>query len=265
MTALDKTLAIARQENRAALVGYLPAGFPTVAGGIAALEAMVSNGVEIVEVGFPYSDPLMDGPVIQRAAEISLAGGTRAKDVIDTVRAVAQTGAAVLVMSYWNTIEAYGVARFAADLKAAGGSGVITPDLVPDEAAEWFDASEAEGLNRVFLVAPSSTDVRIAMTCKSSSGFVYAASTMGVTGERSSVGGAAAALVERVRAASDIPVCVGLGVSSGAQAAEIAAFADGVIVGSAFVRCLLEAPDTASGVNAVGELARELADGCRRG
>lgn len=264
MTTLDTALAKAKADNRAALIGYLPAGFPTVAGGIAALEAMVEGGVDIVEVGFPYSDPLMDGPVIQRAAEMSLAGGTKSADVLATVAAVAATGAAAVVMTYWNSVEAYGVARFAHDLKAVGGAGLITPDLIPDEGAEWNDASEAEGLNRIYLVAPSSTDARIAMTAKASSGFLYAASTMGVTGTRDTVGNAAGELVARVRTQSDIPVCVGLGVSNAAQAAEIAAYADGVIVGSAFVRCLLEAKNTADGVRAAGELARELASGCSR-
>jgi tryptophan synthase alpha chain len=264
VSAVEKALAAAKAEGRAALIGYLPAGFPTVAGGIAALQAMVEGGCDIVEIGFPYSDPLMDGPVIQRAAEMSLAGGTKAKDVLDTVAAVTATGAAAVLMLYWNTVEAYGVARFARDLKAAGGSGIITPDLVPDEAAEWIEASSAEGLDRIFLVAPSSTDARIAFTAKSSSGFIYAASTMGVTGTRDTVGTAASDLVARTKAATELPVCVGLGVSNGDQAAEIAAYADGVIVGSAFVRCLLEARDTASGVEAVRALAQELAAGCRR-
>ena len=264
MSAVAELFASVRAEDRAALIGYLPAGYPSVQGSIDALTAMVEGGVDLVEVGFPYSDPLMDGPVIQRAAEAALALGTRAADVIETVAAVAKTGAPVVVMSYWNPIEAYGVDRFAADLRAAGGAGVITPDLIPDEADRWVAASEANDLSRIFLVAPSSTDARLVSTAAASSGFIYAASTMGVTGERSSVGAAASTLVSRVRAVTDLPVCVGLGVSSGSQAAEIAAFADGVIVGSAFVRPLLDASDSASGVAAVRALAVELAAGCRR-
>jgi tryptophan synthase alpha chain len=255
--------AAARAENRAALVGYLPAGFPDVAGAIDAIKAMVANGVDIVEVGLPYSDPLMDGPTIQAAAEAALAGGLRTADVFRTVEAVAATGVPVLVMTYWNPVERYGVSRFAQSLADAGGAGLITPDLIPDEAQPWIDASDQYDLDRVFLVAPSSTDERIAMTTKACRGFVYATAVMGVTGARSETSLAAPPLVKRVRAASDLPVGIGLGVSNGAQAAEVASFADGVIVGSALVRCLLDAPDTASGVRAVGALAAELATGVR--
>jgi tryptophan synthase alpha chain len=185
-------------------------------------------------------------------------------DVLRAVRAVRDAGAAAVVMSYWNPIEKYGVSRFAADLAAAGGAGAITPDLIPDEASEWLDASDQNDLDRVFLVAPSSTDARVISTAKASRGFVYAASTMGVTGVRSAVSDTATKLVSRVRSlAPDIAVCVGLGVSNADQAAEVAAFADGVIVGSAFVKCLLDAPN-AVGVAAAGRLAAELAEGVRR-
>jgi tryptophan synthase alpha chain len=251
-------------EGRALLVAYLPAGFPTQAGGVAALRAMVEAGVDVVEVGLPYSDPLMDGPTIQDAVDRALAAGTRTRDVLRTVEAVAATGAPSLVMSYWNPIERYGVDAFARDLAAAGGAGVITPDLLPEEAGPWRAAADTAGLDPVFLVAPSSTDARIASTAAACRGFVYAASTMGVTGVRSAVGGRAAELVDRVRAATDLPVAVGLGVSTAEQAAEVAAYADGVIVGSAFVRVLLDAPDEAAGVRAAAELAGELATGVRR-
>ena len=224
---------------------------------------MVESGVDIVEVGFPYSDPLMDGPTIQAAAEIALAGGTRAADVLRTVEEVASTGAPTLVMTYWNPIERYGVDAFAADLAKAGGAGVITPDLIPDEAEPWIAATDAAGIDTVFLVAPSSTPERIARVAGVTTGFVYAASTMGVTGARASVDGVARDLVARVREATTGPVCVGLGVSTGAQAAEVAAYADGVIVGSAFVRLLLDAASPAEGVAAVARLAAELAEGVR--
>ena len=230
--------ARARDEGRAALMGYLPAGFPTVAGAIEAMRAMVEAGVDIVEVGFPYSDPVMDGPTIQAASDAALRGGVRSADVLKTVAAVAETGAPVLVMSYWNVIERYGVAAFARDLAAAGGAGLITPDLIPDEADDWLAASDDLGLDRVFLVAPSSTDRRLAMTAAACSGFVYATSVMGVTGARAQTSDAAPALVARTKAVTDKPVAVGLGVSDGDQAAAVAAYADGVIVGSALVRCL---------------------------
>ena len=267
MSTLAEVLSTARAEGRAALIGYLPAGFPSAQGAVEALEAMVGAGVDIVEVGLPYSDPLMDGPTIQEAVEASLHTGTTTDDVLTAVRSVAATGAPTLVMSYWNPIERYGPRRFADGLAAAGGAGVITPDLTPDEAAgpgtDWLAATDATGLDRVFLVAPSSTDHRLRYTAEHCRGFVYAASTMGVTGARSSVGAAAEQLVERTRSVTDLPVCVGLGVSSGKQAAQVAAFADGVIVGSAFVRALLDAPTPDAGEKAVAALATELAEGVR--
>jgi tryptophan synthase alpha chain len=263
VTAVSDALATARAQGRAALIGYLPVGYPTVDASIDAMRAMVAGGVDIVEVGVPYSDPVMDGPTIQAAAEPAVRAGVNLADALRAVAAVSDVGAAAVIMSYWNPVDRYGVARFAADLAAAGGAGAITPDLIPDEAGPWLAASDEHKLDRVFLVAPSSTDARIVSTAAASRGFVYAASTMGVTGARAAVSGAAEALVARVRAlAPDVPVCVGLGVSDGAQAAEVAAFADGVIVGSAFVRRLLDHPDDV-GVAAVRELAADLADGVR--
>jgi tryptophan synthase alpha chain len=254
----------AQAEGRAVLVGYLPAGFPTVDGGIAAIRAMIDAGADIVEVGFPYSDPVLDGPVIQRATEVALAGGVRTADILRTVSAVADAGAPVLVMSYWNPVERYGVSAFARDLASAGGAGLITPDLIPDEADEWLAASDERDLDRVFLVAPSSSDERVRATAAACRGFVYASSVMGVTGARDQTSSAAPALVERVRRVSAVPVAVGLGVRDGAQAAEVASYADGVIVGSALVRCLLDAPGLDAGVAAVRTLTGDLAAGVRR-
>jgi tryptophan synthase alpha chain len=264
MSAIAAAFERARAQSRAALVGYLPAGFPTVDGAIEAIDAMVRGGVDIVEVGLPYSDPLMDGPVIQAAVDQALRTGTTTADVFETVRRVsADTDAPTLVMTYWNPVERYGVERFAADLASAGGSGLITPDLIPDEAAEWLSVSERHELERIFLVAPSSSDARIRSTVEACRGWVYAASTMGVTGARTETSKAAPALVERVRAQTGLPIGVGLGVSTGGQAAEVAAYADGVIVGSALVRCLLDAASDREGVAAVGALTAELAAGVR--
>jgi tryptophan synthase alpha chain len=263
MSRLHEAFAAARAEDRAALIGYLPAGFPSVDGAIDAIRAMVENGVDIVEIGLPYSDPLMDGPTIQAASEIALRGGVTTRLVLATVEAVAATGAPTLVMSYWSPIERYGVDAFAADLAAAGGVGVITPDLTPEEAGPWIAATDAAGVDRVFLVAPSSTAERIAVVTAITTGFVYAASLMGVTGVQS-VSSAAPALVGRTRPHTHLPVAVGLGVSTAAQAADVAAYADGVIVGSAFVRLLLDAATPAEGVAAVGRLAADLARGVRR-
>ena len=256
----------AKAEGRAALVGYLPAGFPDVAGSVEVMRTMVDAGCDLIEVGLPYSDPVMDGPTIQAAAQQALEGGVRTKDVLRTVEAVAGTGAAVVVMSYWNPVERYGVDRFATDLANAGGGGLITPDLVPDEGAEWIAAADAHDLDKIFLVAPSSTDERLEMTVQSCRGFVYATAVMGVTGARESSSDLAGPLVRRARAFTDLPIGVGLGVSDGKQAAEVAGFADGVIVGSAFVRRLLDAgSNRRKGLDAVAALTRDLAEGVRRG
>jgi len=272
-SAVSVAFGKAAGQDRAALVGYLPAGFPTVDGAIEAARAMAQAGADVIEVGLPYSDPLMDGPVIAEAARRALAAGTRVADVLRTVEAVAAAGVPVLVMTYWNPVEAYGVRAFARDLAAAGGSGLITPDLTVEEAGPWLDASDSRDLDRVFLVAPSSVDQRVAMIVRACRGFVYAASLMGITGTRDAVSGDAAGLVKRIRAHTDLPVAVGLGVSNGAQAAQVAAFADGVIVGSAFVRRLLDASADAGasadasagqGVPAIRELTAELAAAVRR-
>jgi tryptophan synthase alpha chain len=264
VTALADALAKARADNRAALIGYLPVGYPDVPTSIDAMRALVAGGADVVEVGVPYSDPVMDGPTIQAAAEPAVRSGVGLDDALRAVRAVHEAGAAAVIMSYWNPIERYGVERFAAGLAAAGGSGAITPDLIPDEAASWLAAADAHRLDRIFLVAPSSSDARIAMTARACRGFLYATAVLGVTGARAEVGEAAARLVERVRAlAPAIPVCVGVGVSTGAQAAQVAAFADGVIVGSALVRCLLDSPNH-RGAQAVRALTAELAAGVRR-
>ena len=258
--AFDK----ARGEDRAALVGYLPAGFPDVAGGIDALRVMVENGCDVIEVGLPYSDPVMDGPTIQAAAQHALEGGVRTRDVLATVEAIAAFGVPTVVMTYWNPVERYGVSRFAADLASAGGAGLITPDLTPDSGAEWIAAADEHDLDKIFLVAPSSTDERIAMTTAQCRGFVYATAVMGVTGARASTSDLAGPLVARTRATTDLPIGVGLGVSNGAQAAEVASYADGVIVGSAFVRRLLDAgPDRAAGLRALASLTADLAEGVR--
>jgi tryptophan synthase alpha chain len=250
-------------EDRAALVGYLPAGFPSVDGAIAAAVAMAEAGADVIEIGLPYSDPMIDGPVIEEAVHRALTSGTHVADVLRTVAAVASTGVAVLVMTYWNPVDHYGVAAFARDLGAAGGSGLITPDLTPEEAGPWLAAAADEGLDPVFLVAPSSSRPRIEMITSVCGGFVYAASLMGVTGTRDAVSGQAAGLVRRVKECTSLPVAVGLGVSSRAQAAEVAGFADGVIVGSAFVARLLRAPDERTGTELVRDLAADLAAGVR--
>jgi len=263
VTAVGDAFDAAGVENRAALVGYVPAGFPSVDGAIEAALAMAQAGVDIMEIGLPYSDPLIDGPVIQEAVHRALVGGTRVSDVLRTVEALASAGVPTLIMTYWNPVEQHGVAAFARDLAAAGGSGLITPDLTPEEAGPWLAAAAEHDLDRVFLVAPSSSAERIALVTSVCGGFVYAASVMGITGVRESVSSQAAGLVHRTKEATKLPVAVGLGVRDGRQAAEVARFADGVIVGTAFVQRLLDADRPAAGLASVEALAAELADGVR--
>ena len=251
-----------RAEGRAALIGYLPVGYPDVPRSIRAMEVLVENGADIVEIGIPYSDPLMDGPTIQRVVAAALAGGARVGDTFEAARAVRAAGAVPLVMTSWNLVLRRGVDAFADELLAAGGGGLITPDIPPDEAQEWIAASDRTGLDRVFLAAPSSTPERLDLVGRSTRGFVYATAVMGVTGVRESVGAAAEGLVARVRQHTDLPVCVGLGISTGPQAAEIARYADGVIVGSALVTAL-EADGTDPDLPSLARLTRELADGIR--
>jgi tryptophan synthase alpha chain len=258
MSRLASLFESCRAEGRSALIGYLPTGFPDVRTSISAMTAMVESGCDIIEVGIAYSDPGMDGPVIAAATEAALQGGVRVRDALTAVEAISKAGGRAVVMTYWNPVLRWGIDAFARDLASAGGLGMITPDLIPDEADEWLAASDAHDLDRIFLVAPSSTPERLATTVKASRGFVYAASTMGVTGARDAVSVAAPELVSRVKAVSDIPVGVGLGVRSREQAAEIGAFADGVIVGSALVSALKD------GIPAVRSLTAELADGVRQ-
>jgi tryptophan synthase alpha chain len=258
VSRLSSVFDACRAEHRSALIGYLPTGYPDVSTSIAAMTAMVESGCDIVEVGIAYSDPGMDGPTIAAAAEAALRGGVRVRDALTAVEAISKAGGKAVVMSYWNPVLRWGVEAFARDLASAGGLGMITPDLIPDEADEWFHASDDHQLDRIFLVAPSSTPERLAATVAASRGFVYAASTMGVTGARDAVSSAAPELVRRVKEVSDIPVGVGLGVRSRAQAAQIGAYADGVIVGSALVSAL------ADGIPAVRSLTEELAEGVRQ-
>ncbi|WRS29789.1 tryptophan synthase subunit alpha [Actinomycetaceae bacterium MB13-C1-2] len=237
-----EAIQAANNGGRAALLGYLPLGYPSVDKSIEASKVLVDNGVDIIELGFPYSDPGMDGPVIQAATTEALARGTHIEDLFAATQELTDYGACVVSMTYWNPVFWYGVEKFSRDFANAGGSGLITPDLPPDEAGEWTAASDQYGLERIFLSAPSSNEERLKKIGAASNGWVYAASTMGVTGARSAVDSAARGLVSRCRDAGCDPVCVGLGVSNGQQASQIASFADGVIVGSALVRPLLELP-----------------------
>ncbi|MFJ3392669.1 tryptophan synthase subunit alpha [Leifsonia aquatica] len=260
MSRVADTIAQRNREAGGALIGYLPAGFPDLQTSIDAAVALAENGVDVIELGLPYSDPVMDGTVIQAATQQALAGGFRLRDGFTAVREITKRAdIPVLVMTYWNPVLQYGVDRFADDLAAAGGAGLITPDLIPDEGAEWLAASERAGLDRVFLAAPTSTDERLRQTVEASRGFVYAVSTMGITGARSDVDAAARTLIGRLREAGATSACVGVGISTGSQVREVLEYADGAIVGSALVKALAD-----GGVEAVARTAAELAGGAAR-
>lgn len=261
MSRLVNSFESAKSENRALLIGYIPSGFPTLDRSRSAIQAMIEGGVDVIEVGLPYSDPVMDGPVIQKASEISLANGFTIKDVFATV---SSSSVPTLVMSYWNPIERFGASEFSSALRDAGGVGVITPDLTVEESDSWIDATEQNSLHRVYVVAPSTSDERLIKVTSKCSGFVYAASLMGVTGTRSSISSDAESLVKRIRKVTNTPVSVGLGVSTGSQAREIAQYADGVIVGSAFIKLILEADSESDANSKVRALAEELAEAVRR-
>ena len=264
-TELESLFVETRKENRAALIAYLPAGFPSLQGCKNAIAALAQAGVDAVEIGYPYSDPVMDGPTIQRAAEISLRAGTGAAEVFSTLGFAHNVGLPAVVMTYWNPIERYGVDRFAHEMADNGGSGVITPDLTIEESERWKSSTEAAGINRIYVVAPSTVDDRLARVTAQCSGFVYAASLMGVTGARTDLSSSGHDLVARIRKVTDLPVAVGLGVSTRAQAKTVAGYADGVIVGSAFIKALLEAKSEESGLDSLSVLAKELAAGVREG
>jgi len=260
LKTVGSVIARRNAEASGALIGYLPVGFPTLDESVEAAVALVENGVDALELGLPYSDPVMDGPVIQAATQQALQNGFRLADGFEAVRRITdRVDAPVLVMTYWNPVVQYGVERFADDLAAAGGAGLITPDLIPDEGADWIAASERTGLDRVFLAAPTSTDARIARVVEASRGFVYAVSTMGITGARADVDRAARGVVDRLHAAGAPASCVGVGISTAAQVAEVLDYAEGAIVGSALVKALAD-----GGVRGAGALAAELARGTRR-
>lgn len=254
---MSSKVEAAFDSNKKVLIGYLPVGFPNLDESIEAAVALVESGVDILELGVPYSDPVMDGLVIQEATQVALANGFKLPHALEAVRQItSRVKIPVLLMTYFNPVIQYGVEKFAADLSAAGGAGLITPDLIPDEAAEWILASDKYNLDRVFLAAPSSTDERLAQTVSKSRGFVYAVSTMGITGARQDVDSAAQTLVTRLRAAGASHIGVGVGISTGSQVHEVLEYSDGAIVGSALVKALND-----GGIDELRTTAKELATG----
>ena len=257
MSVVADLIRTRKAEGSGALIGYLPVGFPDLATSIDAAVALVENGVDILELGLPYSDPVMDGLVIQQATQIALAGGFKLRHGFEAVEAItSRVSAPVLVMTYWNPVVQFGVEKFAIQLKGAGGAGLITPDLIPDEAAAWLEISDRFDLDRVFLAAPSSTDARLRQAVEHSRGFTYAVSTMGITGARADIDAAARGLIARLRDAGSTSACVGVGISTADQVREVLDYADGAIVGSALVSALAE-----GGVDAVARAAAALSAG----
>lgn len=250
-------ILVAKQARRGALIGYLPVGYPDLDTSVDAAIAMAQNGADVIEFGVPYSDPVMDGEVIQQATGAALAAGFKLPQVFEAVRRVREVvDTPVLVMTYFNPVLQYGVKKFAADLAAAGGAGLITPDITPESADEWLSASEEFGLDRVFLAAPTSSDERLRLISASSTGFVYTVSTMGITGERTSLDEAARTLTARLKAQGAMLACVGIGISNAEHVATTLEYADGAIVGTVFVRALRD-----GGVEQLAHTVRELATG----
>ncbi|GAA3645652.1 tryptophan synthase subunit alpha [Microbacterium marinilacus] len=257
---VERAIARAHADGRGAFVGYLPVGYPDLQTSIDAAVTLAENGVDVIELGPPYSDPVMDGPIIQEATQAALAAGFRTSDLFAALREITRrVDVPVLVMTYWNPVVQYGVDRYADDLVAAGGAGLITPDITPDAAPEWIAASERAGLDRVFLAAPTSSDERLDLVIRNTTGFVYTVSTMGITGERAQLDAAARTLVERLRAHGAVRSCVGIGISTAEQIASVLEYADGAIVGTALVRALRD-----GGLEQLARTTRELAAGTRR-
>lgn len=257
MSRVEDAIRRAHEAGRGAFIGYLPVGFPDLDTSIQAALTLARNGVDIIELGPPYSDPVMDGAVIQEATQHALANGFRMRDLFTAVKAITdETDVPVVVMTYWNPVMQYGVDRYADDLLAAGGAGLITPDITPESAGEWIEASRRTGLDRIFLAAPTSSDERLDLVISSSTGFVYTVSTMGITGERAALDLAARTLVERMRSRGDVRACVGIGISNAEQVAGVVEYADGAIVGTALVKALRD-----GGIDALAETTRTLAGG----
>jgi tryptophan synthase alpha chain len=257
---LEARLAEARGDGRAVLVTYGVAGYPDRATAVAAFRAMAEAGADVLEVGPPYSDPLIDGPVIQRAVQAALDQGTRLDHVFAMVSELTADPSMppVVLLLYYNLISHRGPERFAKELAASGACGAVVADLPPEEAGEWLAAAERASIAPVFLAAPTSTEARLDAVAKAGRGFVYAQATLGVTGLRASLAAGIDELVGRIRTHTDRPVCVGIGVSNAEQATTVARFADGVIVGTALVRRLGE-----DGVEGVRALTAELAGAVR--
>ncbi|MFN4847949.1 MAG: tryptophan synthase subunit alpha [Rhodoluna sp.] len=258
MSSVETIIRENKSKGVDTLIGYFPAGYPTLEASVEACVAMCEAGVDVLELGIPYSDPVMDGLVIQQATEVSLANGFKIREISKIIKAIRQrVDTPILVMSYWNPIIQYGVKQLAEDLVSSGAQGMITPDLIPDEAAEWLQISDEYDLDRVFMATPSSSTERLAKAANSSRGFVYGVSTMGITGTREDLDAKARAVVSGVRdSRTSTPVCVGIGISTAEQVSEVNSYADGAIVGSAIIKAYNEA-----GIDGLVNCVRQLKTG----
>jgi len=236
--------------HKPGLVVYLTAGDPSLETTTAIAVEAIDAGADVIELGVPFSDPLADGPVIQRASERALARGTKLSDVLKVAREIhtARPAAGLIIFTYLNPVLRYGLARFADDAKAAGADGVLLIDLIVEEAGEYLAEMDRTGLAPVFLAAPTSSDERLEAIASHSRGFIYAISRTGITGKQASMTAEASALVDRIRRWSTLPVAVGFGISNAQHVAQVAEFADAAVIGSAIVELVERAtPDSAAG------------------
>jgi tryptophan synthase alpha chain len=241
LTRIGETFSRLRTAREGALVAFLTAGDPSPELTPDLIRTIAEAGADVVEVGIPYSDPLADGPVIQASSQRALDRGVTPPSVLAMVRAArALTGAPIVLMTSYNLVLQYGLATFASDAKEAGADGAILTDLPPEEAAPWKQAAQAAAFDTIFLVAPTSTPERIALIAREATGFVYCVSRTGVTGARRELPTDLATLLDETRRHTDQPLCVGFGISTPEHVAQVCAFADGAVIGSALVSLLHE-------------------------
>lgn len=249
----------AAKENRAAYVPFIMGGFPNEDTFVRLLKTLDDCSSDVIEVGIPFSDPIADGPTIQKAGKIALERGASLKRILGTLNKVrSEIQAPIVLMTYWNPILKMGVDKFVETIKDSNIAGVIVPDLPPDEASYWMDVAGAHGVDTIFMVAPTTTPKRLRTIVKASKGFVYLVSMTGVTGNVLVVSDALLKTVANVKKLTSLPVAVGFGVSNPDQAAALSDVADGVIVGSALIKKCLEAPDELTAINAVSDLSRGI-------
>ena len=241
MSRIAQAFATARQQNRAVFVGYLCAGDPDFDTSLSACRAVIEAGVDVLELGVPFSDPLADGLTNQLAAQRALDSGSSSERVLELVKAIREFSEVPIVFyTYYNLVFAQGSERYAAAAKAAGVDGLLTLDLPPEEAQSHLAACEQHGMQTVFIVAPTTPDERLAVICQAASGFIYYVSREGVTGEQSSMAEGIQARVQVIKQHTELPVVVGFGISTAAHVRTVARAADGVVVGSAIVNCIAD-------------------------